>query len=138
MSSENIKKDPFIRSLFEEGGLEHPSGNFTNKIVNNIKTPSGAETFEYKPVISRKAWFITGVFIVILLTLAFLQPTQGPQQGLYQFDSGLYIQKVIAIFNKITGSFRLTSILKTALVAFSFFVFMSLTLIELKSRSLYK
>ena len=37
MKSEKVKKDPFIKSIFDEGGIEQPSEKFTNKIIDTIK-----------------------------------------------------------------------------------------------------
>ena len=58
MSAKEIRKDPFIKSIFDEGGTEQPSGNFTNQIINTIKAQSKKSAFVYKPVISKKAWLV--------------------------------------------------------------------------------
>ena len=58
MSSEEFKKDPTIKSIFDEGGIEQPSDNFTNQIIKNIKAQSKESAFVYTPVISKNGWLV--------------------------------------------------------------------------------
>ena len=139
MSSGKTKKDPFIKSLFDEGGIEQPSGNFTSNIIDTIKTQSPESVFEYTPVISRKAWLIIaffGVALFLYLLLGFAPEGQGINLQGFAFKIDTTVVK--GVFNKIAVSFELTPILKTSLIALTFFTFSNLIIYELKNRSFIK
>ena len=139
MSSEKSKKDPFIKSIFDEGGIEEPSGNFTKQIINTIKAQSKESAFEYKPVISRKAWLVIA-FIGVALFIYLILGTSPEGQGinLQGYNIKVDTTAVTGILNKIAFSFNLTPILKTSLIALTFFTFSNLIIFELKSRSFFK
>ena len=139
MSAEEIKKDPFIKSIFDEGGTEQPSGNFTNQIINTIKAQSKESAFVYKPVISKKAWLVIA-FLGVSLFLYLLFGNAEPGQGLNLYGYSLNVDTSIikGVLSKIAFSFELTPILKTSFLALIFFTFSNLIIFELKSRSFFK
>lgn len=139
MSSEEIKKDPFIKSILDEGGLEKPSRNFTSQIINTIKAQSKDSAFVYKPVISRSAWLVlaflgTALFLYILLGLS----PGGQFLNLHEFSLNIDSSKIKGLLSKVAFSFEITPILKTSLIALTFFTFSNLIIFELKSRSFFK
>lgn len=139
MSTENIKRDPIIKSIFDEGGLEQPSGSFTRNIIKAIKSQSQDSVFVYKPVISKKAWLIIallGCSLFIYLLLGGAAEGQGPQYfGVkLNFDTAI----ISGLFSKIAFSFTLSPILKTSLLALIFFTFSNLIIFELRNRSFFK
>jgi hypothetical protein len=139
MSLEEMKKDPFIKSLFDEGGIEQPSGRFTHTIIDIIKAQSKANPYVYKPVISRNAWLVIaflGVSIFIYLMFGNTSDAQG--LNLYGYSLSIDTSKIHGFFSKIAFSFTLTPIIKTAFVALFFFTFTNLVIFELKSRSFFK
>ena len=122
MSLEEIKKDLFIKSLFDEGGIEQPSGRFTNQIIDSIKAQSKESAFVYKPVISRNAWLVIaflGVSLFIYLLLG--TPTKSHGIDLYGYSLELDTTKINGFLNQIAFSFKLTPILKTSFLALIFF-----------------
>ena len=139
MSSEEIKKDPFIKSIFDEGGIEQPSGGFTNQIINTIKAQSKESAFVYKPVISRNAWLIMaflGIALFIYLLLG--GATEGQGLDLFGFKLNMDTSIIRGLFSKIAFSFTPSPILKTSLIALIFFTFSNLLIFEWKSRSFFK
>jgi len=139
MSLEDIKKDPFIKSLLDEGGTEQPSGRFTHNIIDTIKAQAKANPFVYKPVISRNAWLviaILGVSIFIYLMFGTAPETQG--LNLYGYSLNIDASKIQGFLSKIAISFTLTPIIKTSFAALFFFTFTNLVIFELKSRSFFK
>ena len=139
MSSEEIKKDPFIKSIFDEGGIEQPSGDFTNQIINNIKAQSKESAFVYKPVISRNAWLIMaflGIALFIYLLLG--GATEGQGLDLFGFKLNMDTSIIRGLFSKIAFSFTPSPILKTSLIALIFFTFSNLLIFEWKNRSFFK
>ena len=139
MSSKEIKKDPFIKSIFDEGGIEQPSGGFTNHIINTIKAQSKESAFVYKPVISRNAWLIMaflGIALFIYLLLG--GATEGQGLDLFGFKLNMDTSIIRGLFSKIAFSFTPSPILKTSLIALIFFTFSNLIIFEWKSRSFFK
>ena len=139
MSSEEIKKDPFIKSIFDEGGIEQPSGNFTNQIIQNINAQSKESAFVYKPVISKNAWLILGFLgFSLFVYLLFGNPAEGQGLNLYGYTLNIDTSIVEGIFSKIAFSFELSPILKTSFIALIFFTFSNLIIFEIRSRSFFK
>ncbi|MCG8308913.1 MAG: hypothetical protein MI975_16075 [Cytophagales bacterium] len=139
MKPEKIKRDSLIKSIFDEGGIEQPSGKFTSQIINTIKAQTQESVFEYKPVISRKVWLMIaflGVSLFLYLLLGFAPEGRG--LNLYGYTLNIDTGAVRGILNKIAVSFELTPILKTSLIALTFFTFSNLIVFELKSRSFFK
>jgi hypothetical protein len=139
MSAEEIKKDPVIKSIFDEGGLEQPSDNFTDQIINTIKAQSKDSAFVYKPVISKKAWLALtflgiSLFVYLMLGLSPDSEFLGFHGFLMDFDTS-GIKKVLGQFR---FSLELSPILKMALATLSIFTFANLIIFELRSRSFFK
>jgi len=139
MSLEEIKKDPFIKSLFDEGGIEQPSGRFTHTIIDTIKAQSKANPYVYKPVISRNAWLVIAFLgVSIFVYLMFVNAPEAQGLDLYGYSLKIDASKVQGFLSKIAFSFTLTPILKTSFLALFFFTFTNLVIFELKSRSFFK
>jgi len=139
MSAEEIKKDPVIKSIFEEGGLEHPSSNFTDQIIKAIKSEAKDSVFIYKPAIGKKTWLaliIFGVALFIYLTLG-LSP-EGGFLNLPEFSMDFDASGIRKVLGQFSFSLDLSPILKTSLIALSIFTFTNLIIFELKSRSFFK
>lgn len=139
MSAEEIKKDPVIKSIFEEGGLEYPSSNFTDQIIKAIKSEAKDSVFIYKPAIGKKTWLtliIFGVALFIYLTLG-LSP-EGGFLNLPEFSMDFDASGIRKVLGQFSFSLDLSPILKTSLIALSIFTFTNLIIFELKSRSFFK
>lgn len=139
MKHQEDKRDPFIKSIFEEGGLEQPSADFSHQILNAIKSESKDSVFVYKPVISRTVWIaltFVGLSLFIYLFFGYSPASQGAD--LYGFKLHFDLSPIQNVFSKIAFSFQLSPILKTSLMALSFFIFSNLVIFELKSRSFFK
>ncbi len=139
MSSEDIKRDSIIKSIFDEGGIRQPSGNFTSSIIKSIKAQSENSVYVYKPVISKSAWLIIAALgLALFVYLSFGITPEGQGLELYGYALKFDTSFVKTFFSKIAISFTLTPILKTSLIALIFFTFFHLIIFELKSRSLIK
>lgn len=139
MSLEEIKKDPFIKSIFDEGGSEQPSDHFTSQIINTIKAQSNESAFDYKPVISKNTWLVVAFLGVSLFAyLIFGSPDQSQGLTLYGYSMNVDTSIIKGVFSKIAFSFELTPILKTSFLALIFFTFSNLIIFELRSRSFFK
>lgn len=139
MSSDELKKDPYIQSLFEEAGKEQPSGHFTNQILHKIKAETKESAFVYKPVISRTAWRIIAVIgFLLFLYLLFGGTSEGQGIDFYGYTLKIDTSKIKGMFSKIAFSFEFTPIMKTSFLALVFFTFSNLIIFELKNRSFFK
>lgn len=62
-----------IEKLVKEAGIEEPSVNFLQNVMNTIEVPIIDKPFVYQPLISKKAWLIISLLIAgILVSLPFL------------------------------------------------------------------
>ena len=139
MSSGEMKKDQYIKKLFDEAGMEQPSSRFTSNVINTIKAESKQNAFEYKPVISRTAWRIIAVIgFGLFLYLLFGASGEGQALNLYGYSLNFDTSKINNIFSKIAISFELTPIMKTSFIALVLFTFSNLIIFELKNKSFFK
>jgi hypothetical protein len=139
MSKQEINKDPYIKSLFEKGGVEEPSSHFTNRIIERIQAQSESSAYQYKPVISKGAWLAIAIIgLGIFLSLLFSGPSSGQGLDLYGYSLNIDLSNLKNLLNKIALSFELTPIFKTAIVALFIFTFSNLIIFELKNRSIFK
>lgn len=139
MSAEEMKKDPIIKSILDEGGLEHPSSKFTNNIINAIKAQSKDAAYVYKPVISKSAWLVlifmgSALFIYLLLGLS----PENSLLNLEGFSFSVDTSALKSFFGKFSLSLEMSPIYKTALIALSLFTFTNLIIFELRNKSLWK
>lgn len=139
MKSEKNKMDPFIKSIFVEGGTEQPSNKFTSKIIETIKAQAPESAFEYEPVISKKAWLIISLFgVALFLFLLFGYTPEGQSLNIEGFSLKFNTTPIKDILSQVAFSFTITPILKTSLIALTFFTFSNLIIFELKNRSFIK
>jgi hypothetical protein len=61
-----MEKDDDLRKLIKSAGVEEPGKNFTIQVMEKIRLMEIPETVE-APIISRKAWIITGLVSVVLV-----------------------------------------------------------------------
>lgn len=139
MSSEEIKKDPFIKSLFDEAGIAQPSGNFTNQIISAIKSQSKESAFVYKPIISKNAWLVMAFMVFSLFVYLIIGNAEAGQGvNLYGYTLNMDASFLKEFFSKFAFSFELSPILKTSFLALIVFTFSNLIIFELRSRSFFK
>ena len=140
MKDQEFKQDQFIKSILEEGGLEKPTSGFTDHIIQKLKAAQAEDkAFVYQPVISRKVWLglaFGGFLLFAYLLLGFAPEGQGIE--LYGYKLNFDTSVIKGLFSKIAFSFEITPILKTSLIALTFFTFSNLIIFELRSRSFFK
>lgn len=66
-----------IKNLVKEAGLETPSVNFLKSVMEQVELSANEVSPVYKPLISKKVWFMVGVAIAVLLcTIPFLSESK--------------------------------------------------------------
>lgn len=139
MSEQELNRDPYIKSLFEEAGMESPSGRFTSNLIETIKSQSAASPYAYKPVISRSAWLIMAfIGMAAFLYLLFVNPSGEKGMEVFGYGLSLDFSAAKGFFSKMAFSFELTPIFKTSIIALFIFTFSNLLIFELKNRSIFK
>ena len=68
-SNEEALKSKELTSLLKRTTIEKPSHDFVATIMNQVAIQN---EIQYKPLISKKAWFIISITIVVLLLSVFL------------------------------------------------------------------
>ncbi len=141
MSLEKIKRDPAIKSMFEEAGLENPSAGFTDNIIKNIEAQSASSVFVYKPVISNSTWKILAFLfssLILFIILASTSAGAGQSVQLYKNIFNIDFSVFTDIVQKMSFSFDLSPIFKISLLALMVFSFVNLLIINNQSRSYFK
>jgi hypothetical protein len=78
--NKNTQVDAFLKRQIQELPLETPSKNFTSNIMNVLNDEKVYTTIQYKPLISKKIWFVAAAAIIAI----FLIPFQKREGGLLE------------------------------------------------------
>ena len=65
-SNEDNHLEKLVEHMMKESSLESPSPDFTQRVMAEILATEKSKALVYKPVISKKAWFIILGGILIL------------------------------------------------------------------------
>lgn len=107
----NIEK--LVDKMMVESLLESPSVDFTSKIMSAILNPASKKALVYKPVISKRAWFI--IFAAIIALFAFLIFSSAPSTLGDNFNfTFFYFDKFTNPFSRIQISSMTTNVLLAA------------------------
>ncbi|WP_104736225.1 hypothetical protein [Hanstruepera ponticola] len=77
------KLEKLSDKMMKESGLEKPSFNFTNAVMERVEKVSANQITEYKPLISKQAWF---VIAVALLPIAYIIVNNSSSSNSNWFD----------------------------------------------------
>ena len=61
-----------LQEWFQEMPDERAPGDFNRKVMQEIMAEWSKNPTAYKPIISRKAWWIVGIFFVLLIIVLFM------------------------------------------------------------------
>lgn len=78
--NKNTQVNAFLKRQIQELPLETPSKNFTSNIMNVLNDEKVYTTIQYKPLISKKIWFVAAAAIIAI----FLIPFQKREGGLLE------------------------------------------------------
>lgn len=69
MEHENEKLEAMLEQLMRDDVLESPSANFTHKVMDEVYAieESSSSVFQYKPLISKKAWWVIAIVFTVLI-----------------------------------------------------------------------
>ncbi len=108
-----------IKHLVKEAGVDHPSSDFLKNVMQSVEI-SSKKALVYKPLISKKIWFVIGLIIVgLLFILPFL--SQGKVSIIDTIDFSFLNLK--RINNPLSGfTFHKTTTYGMLFLAILFFV----------------
>lgn len=78
--NENVDKqiEQLVDKMMNNSKLVSPSLDFTTSIMTQIETLSQTEITTYKPLISKRNWFVLGALFIVLFGLSILgTPTEA-------------------------------------------------------------
>ena len=78
------KLQKLSNKMMKESGLEKPSFNFTDAVMERVEKVSVNQITEYKPLISKQAWFIIAV---ALLPIAYVIVSNSSSSANNWFDT---------------------------------------------------
>jgi hypothetical protein len=70
MNKEDKNIEKLVENLMAETSMESPSIEFTAKVMSGVFAVKKNKAFTYKPIISKRAWFV--IFGIIVALFAFL------------------------------------------------------------------
>jgi hypothetical protein len=96
--------DAFLKKQLQDLPLESPSQNFTANIMDVIQQEESAASIQYKPLISKKIWFLVAAAITAIFFIPF-QKTEGSLLEKVSFDFSFLDQvKVSELFSGLSVS----------------------------------
>lgn len=129
--NENKQMDNLSRKVIRKASLESPSFDFTTQIMAQLTVLKQSEATIYKPLISKKAWFVIFGCLVALVIYAIGEQPQTPECFDTVDFSTLLNNKISGIFSRLTFS----KTLQYALLSLSIMVLIQVYLFK---RYLYK
>ena len=69
------EKNDKLKQWMQELPLESPSLDFTKKVMQGISAKS--ELTQYKPLISKRAWWLIGILLLFSIAYLYINPTSG-------------------------------------------------------------
>jgi len=69
--------DAFAKKYIKEIPVESPSTNFTANLMNTISQLQTEKKIEYKPLISKKGWFLVISAVIAIVLLPFKKSEEG-------------------------------------------------------------
>jgi hypothetical protein len=71
MKDQVNNNDVFLRNLVKKAGTEKVPDDFTNNVMQKIKTAEENEQIVNQPFITRKTWFLMATAFIVLIVLLF-------------------------------------------------------------------
>lgn len=92
MEKDNINRDFQIKDILRKSTIREPSLDFTNNVMNQLSAIKPVWAIEFKPIISRKAWFMLGSFVVLSITVIIIIASTSSVEGTKQLTSARDIE----------------------------------------------
>ena len=121
----NIRQ--FVDRVMKETSLESPSYNFTSKVMTNVLAVNKSKATTYKPLISRKGWFL--IFAGIIAVLLYLLLSDGRQVANHSWLIDLSGKNFIPALNS-SNLFQFSRLTINVVVAATVLVFIQIILLK--------
>jgi len=124
-----MHREDFLEEMFREIPREKAPEDFSRKVMNEVMTDWSLNPTIYKPVISRKAWWVTGIVAAAIVALLIILQnaigdTSSEQSDFYffsEFNFKSIVEPVYHLLGKITSLSPTIGIGSLAVIALWFF-----------------
>lgn len=124
---QEYKMDDLLRSVAKSDGLEQPSADFTDRVMNFVKQESiSKDTLQYRPFFSKNLWIAVACFVVGIIILNFVIPSGSSG---HLFSGFGFIDSVLEQLNKLHLPFEMPAMLMLIMVCASIMLFMQMFLL---------
>lgn len=107
-------EDIALRSLLKVQALDQPSFEFDRKLLNKIQAASPAT--EYKPIISKKAWYGIAAAVSFLLLISFFIPSDATDANAVKVTYlEEFVRSAVSFTQKMQSTFELVGLTLIAL-----------------------
>ena len=127
MNTNNLNIDIQTKSLLQNGGIEHVSADFTDKVMSKINMAQKPLLASYTPVINKKGWFLISSFMSLIIIVFIITSSMSTKSG--NVDTSKYFDVFASFMNSISdytsqifSSFSIYAIFIPLLLLFFFFL----------------
>jgi len=112
------KLDAFTGKFLKDFSSETPSLDFTKEVMSKIEAATNTTIFEYKPLISKKLWFVLAVLTIGVFSYLIF--------GDVQTENASTMSKKLAFLTEMNSfslpKFQVSNILLYGIIGFTFFI----------------
>ena len=125
-ANKDKKLESFVDRMMKETSLETPSPGFTSNLMAHVMNTEMSKATVYKPLISKRGWFIICAAIIALLVY-YMNIADAPAGS--RFPNFYLADKTDALL-KILPSFKISAIASYAVGLLIIMLFIQITLLK--------
>ena len=127
MKANNDKQlDKFVDKLMQETSPESPSPEFTAKLMLQVQATEMEKVAVYKPLISKRAWFIIFAVIIAFTGYFIFNTDVQPGSWLASLDSNAINDDII----RMLPAFKFSTVTLYAVVLLPVMLFVQITMLK--------
>jgi len=120
------KLEEFTEKLLKDFSHETPSFDFTTKVMSRVEVASNTTISEYKPLISKKIWFVLAFLVTGVFSYLIFGNVQIENYWFSAMQS--YISSNLKVFNM--PDFEVSNVFSYAVMGFAFFMSIQVFLLK--------
>lgn len=127
MDNKTDKKiDEFTEKLLKDFSRETPSFDFTTKVMSSVEGLSSSTATIYKPLISKRIWFL--IAVLALGVFSYLIFGNNQMENYWFSATQSYVESNLKIFN--VPDFKVSNVFTYAVTGFAFFMSIQILLLK--------
>lgn len=120
------KIDEFTEKLLKNLSRESPSFDFTTKVMSQVDVASNATAVKYKPLISKRVWFVLAVLLSGIFSYLLF--------GNVQMENSLVFSNALDLLPEINSvtlpNYQVSNVFLYGVLGFTFFVSIQVLLLK--------